>query len=200
MTWSDALDAEVVRNAATLACIFLAMVPWVFFLMVAERSHQYAYEEGVVEKEGNDRDETAKKKKYLESCTEHTPGARHRADNARKKYKFTPGFVLCFFGMLILQGAHFGSNKRHGRSMWRSPPYGFSLPYVRNAMPCNSYEFMRRFIHFADNSTRVAKGLPGYNILYKVRYPMTELMKGICKAWVAGKHVTINESMISYMG
>ena len=31
---------EVVRNAATLACIFPAMVPWGFFLMVAERSHQ----------------------------------------------------------------------------------------------------------------------------------------------------------------
>ena len=43
--------------------------------------------------------------------------------------------------------------------------------------------------------------MPGYNVLFKVRYAMTTLMTGIHKAWsTGGKHVTIDESMISYMG
>ena len=36
--------------------------------------------------------------------------------------------------------------------------------------------------------------------MYKVRYPLVVMMKEMRSAWNAGKHVTIDESMIRYMG
>ena len=39
-----------------------------------------------------------------------------------------------------------------------------------------------------------------YDPLCKVSYALDEMMKGMHRAWVAGKHVTIDESMIKYMG
>ena len=72
--------------------------------------------------------------------------------------------------------------------------------FVRNAMTCNAYEFMRRYIHFADDSRQKKKGDVGYDALFKVQYALNVIMKGIRRAWTAGKHVTIDESMIRYMG
>ena len=40
----------------------------------------------------------------------------------------------------------------------------------------------------------------GYDPLCKVSYALDEMMNGIRCAWVAGKHVTLDESMIKYMG
>ena len=74
------------------------------------------------------------------------------------------------------------------------------MPYLQNAMTKDAYTFMRRHIHFSDNSTRKPKGVSGYDPLYKVRYPLKVMMKGMRRAWNAGKHVTIDESMIRYMG
>ena len=67
-------------------------------------------------------------------------------------------------------------------------------------MPSNAYGYMRWHIYFAENSKRVSKVFPGYDVLFKVMYPLTELMLGIQRDCVTGKHVTIDESMISYMG
>ena len=84
--------------------------------------------------------------------------------------------------------------------MWQSPLRGLSLTYVITVMPVNAYEYMRQHIHFANNSKRLAKVFPGYYFLSKVRYPMAELMLGIWRDWVPGKYVTIDESIICYMG
>ena len=59
---------------------------------------------------------------------------------------------------------------------------------------------MRQYIHFADNDMRQPKGEIGYDALFKVQYALDTMMKGMRKSWVAGKHVTIDESMIRYMG
>ena len=101
--------------------------------------------------------------------------------------------------LLILQGAHFGTDKRSARKMWRGQPYGVSIPYIRNTMTRDAYIFMRQCIHFADNSTRKEKGEIGYNALFKVSYALDEMMKGMQKSWTAGRHVTIDESMMRYM-
>ena len=66
-------------------------------------------------------------------------------------------------------------------------------------MPSNAYGYMRWHIYFAENSKRVSKVFPGYDVLFKVMYPLTELMLGIQRDCVTGKHVTIDESMIYYM-
>jgi len=44
------------------------------------------------------------------------------------------------------------------------------------------------------------RGTKGYDPLFKVKYPLEVIMKGMWLSWNAGKHVTINESMIRYMG
>ena len=102
--------------------------------------------------------------------------------------------------MLILQGAHFGADKRSAAKLWRSPPYGNLIPYLQNLMTRDAYVFMRQYIHFADNETRKAKGEIGYHALFKVKYALDVMMNGMKKSWTAGKHVTIDESMIRYMG
>jgi hypothetical protein len=35
--------------------------------------------------------------------------------------------------------------------MWQHRPYGIPIPFVQNCMSGAGYEFMHRFIHFADN-------------------------------------------------
>ena len=58
-------------------------------------------------------------------------------------------------------------------------------------MPLKAYQFMRSYIHFADNDKHVKKGLPGYNPLFKVTYPLKEMMMGMRRVWRPMKHVTI---------
>ncbi len=36
--------------------------------------------------------------------------------------------------------------------------------------------------------------------MFKVRYPLDIIGKGLRKVWTAGQHVTIDESMIKYCG
>ena len=81
---------------------------------------------------------------------------------------------MCWIGILILNGGHFVSSKGAIMNVYRRPPHGIRLPYVQNAMPRNVFEFARRYIHFYDNTKRVAKGLPGYDALYKVSYPFEQ--------------------------
>ena len=59
---------------------------------------------------------------------------------------------------------------------------------------------MRRYIHFVNNNDARKKGTAGYDPLYKVHYPFEMMMKGMRACWTAGRHVTVDESMIRYMG
>ena len=189
------------RRANSLADIFLAILPLTFFTKVSQMTHKYCYEDWVVEKEQLDSDGNIKHKKILKPCTANTSGARHRVDSSAKySYSITPGFVLAWVALLVLQGGHFGSDKRTAKKMWRSAPEGYAFPYVRNTMTSMSYEFMRAYIHFADNDTRSPRGTRGYDVLFKIRYAMNTIINGIRKCWHAGKRVTIDESMIRYMG
>ena len=67
-------------------------------------------------------------------------------------------------------------------------------------MPCDAYEFLRRNLHFADNYMHQPEGSEGYDPLFKVRYPLDIIGKGLHKIWTAGQHITINKSMIRYCG
>ena len=108
-------------------------------------------------------------------------------------YSITLGFIITWIGILILQGAHLGSDKRTARRMWQKT-------YVWNSMPCDAYEFLRRNLHFADNYMHQPEGSEGYDPLFKVRYPLDIIGKGLHKIWTAGQHITINKSMIRYCG
>jgi hypothetical protein len=124
----------------------------------------------------------------------------HVNKDADYSFTITVGYVIAWFGLLILQGAHFGSDKRTAKKMWRNSPEGLALPYVRNAMTSKAYEFMRAYIHFVDNDKRKPSGSPGHDALFKIRSAMDTIINGIRKCWNAGMRVTIDESMIRYMG
>lgn len=107
----------IVRTVDSLASLFIAIVPLSFFSEVAKRTHKYCYEDWVVKKTAKDRDGNTKKKLYFSDCPpltdgEPTPGRRHRADNEKKKYTISAGYIICWFAILVLQGAHFGDKKK----------------------------------------------------------------------------------------
>ncbi len=112
----------------------------------------------------------------------------------------TPGFVLVFIGILMLQGAQFESTTRSSRKLWQKSPYGLSIPYVWKAMTWNAYEFMRQSIHFADNSMLIPSRSNGHDPLFKVRYALESIQEELLKVWTAGTDVAIDDSMIKFMG
>ena len=57
-----------------------------------------------------------------------------------------------------------------------------------------------RFPLYLYGSKRKSKGDDGYDALYKVRSAMKAMLKGINLAWTVGQRVTVDESMIRYMG
>jgi hypothetical protein len=67
-------------------------------------------------------------------------------------------------------------------------------------MTSMAYEFMRGYIHFVDNDKKKEAGQSGYDPLFKVRTVLELMMTGIQKCWTAGQRITIDESMIRYMG
>lgn len=197
---------DIAAHACDLADIFLAIMPMIWFITVALCSKKYVYDDWVVEKTGKDRDGKTKKWKHFEDCPatmkdwKPTLGCMHRADRDKRKYAITPGYVMCWIGILIVQGSYFGNSKVASRNLWRKAPYGLNIPHIKNSMPRDAYKFMRRYIHFADNSRRVARGKEGYDLLFKVKYPMEVFMSGMWKVWNAGKSMTVDKSMILYNG
>jgi hypothetical protein len=67
-------------------------------------------------------------------------------------------------------------------------------------MSCDAYEFLCLNIHFADNSMQQPEGSEGYDPLFKVRYPLDVIDKGLRKIWTVGQHITSDKSMIKYCG
>jgi hypothetical protein len=116
---------------------------------------------------------------YYVDVPEGTEGARHR--DKEKRFTISPGFVIVFIGILILNGAHFGSGSKSSCKLWQKSAYGLSIPNVWNSMTRDAYEFMRRFIHFADNSLDEPIGSPRYDPLFKVRYALDAIQEGLLK-------------------
>jgi hypothetical protein len=165
---------------------------------VAEITENYAHKDWVVERRRKDNDGNEIGRHYYVDVVEGTEGARHH--DKEKRFTVSPVFVIVFIGILILNGAHFGSGSRSSRKLWQKIPYGLSIPHVWNAMTRNAYESMRHFIHFADNSLDKPIGSPGYDPLFKVRYALEAIQEGLLKVWSAGKDIAINKSTIKYMG
>ncbi len=76
---------------------------------IADRTRFYAYEDLVVEKVQLDADGNQKKRKVFKRCKKGTPGARKRAQRETQQYEITPGFVLAFIAILIIQGAKYSN-------------------------------------------------------------------------------------------
>jgi hypothetical protein len=176
---------NIARQSWCLAFVFLGILPLVFFQTVIRRTQSYCYEEWVVETIKRDRDGNPEKKKLLKPCSPDTPGARYHVKKGSKySCGITTGYVLAWVAILILQGAHFGTQKRSAKKMWRQPPYEINLSYVQDSMTLMSYEFMHSYIHFADNGRRPQPaGEQGYDPLFKVTYTLDTMMSGI-QGWL----------------
>jgi hypothetical protein len=196
-----------VRSGQGLCDIFFEILSLVFFERVAQLTTKYCYNGWVVQKRKKDSGGNELKLKAfyfvpVSPLTDGvpTPNRGHRSDNERVRYQITSGFIITWIGILVLQGAHFGSEKRTSRKMWQKGPYGLSIPYVWNSMSRDAHEFLRCNIHLADNSLQQPEGSEGYDSLFKVRYPLDVIGKGLQKIWTTGQHITIDESMIKYCG
>ncbi len=195
----------IAMQTQDLSSIFLAILPLTFFSKVAELTNKYCFKDWVVEKKALDSDGNPKKRPYLETVPtltdgEPTPGRPHRADREQDKWRITPGFIICWVAILILQGAHFGSDKKLLRNMWRRSPYGISMPYIQNTMMRDAFEFLRQYIHFSENYQRPKSSDANFDPLFKVSYVLEEVGSGIHRVWQAGKDVSLDESMIKYCG
>ena len=147
---------NVARSASNLADMFLGLLAKSFFDSVADQTNNYAYEDDVIEKIPGDRDGSWRKRKVLVEAPKNAdgtshPSSRHCAGNEKYKFKATAGYAICWVAILILQGTLFGTFKPPSRTMWQHRPYGIPIPFVQNCMSGAAYEFMHRFIHFADN-------------------------------------------------
>ena len=107
---------------------------------------------------------------------------------------------MCWVGGLVLQGAHFGERKPSTARLYQDAPYGVNIPVLKNIMKHDAAAFVRRYIHFCDNDQKKPEGSKGYDRLFKISYALDTMTNGIRKAWIAGQRVTIDESMIKYMG
>lgn len=109
------------------------------------------------------------------------------------------GHTICFIAHLIIQGANFGSHKPSTKQLFWRGKYGINIPQLRNIMTRDAFICMRRHIHFCNNHKRKAKGKPGHNPLFKVKYFLDAVQLGLAAAWVAGKHVCIDKSMVKHI-
>ncbi len=175
---------------------------------IAKHTHYDAYEGWVEEHDWLDRDGCKTKHPFVvpifddrtrNKDTPPKPNVCHCADNIKYKHTITPSFVLAWISILIINGAYF-NNANDQQKIYRKAPHDISLLYIENSMPCNSFEFMSQYIHFVDNVKKKKRDHPNYDPLYKIKYVLKELMKGMKQAWTTGMRVTIDQSMIKFCG
>ena len=80
--------------------------------------------------------------------------------------------------------------------MWRKPPHGLSITYVKNRMLRDTFEFMRHNIHFSKNSKTNQKGVLGYDNLFKVSYSLQIIMNGVRGVWTSRNNGTSTSQLI----
>jgi len=135
-------------------------------------------------------------KKFV-TCKKKEKGSCHRADKENIKFKITPGYIIAWIAILIYHDAKHG-----GQTMfyWDKKLDGDTCAPIQNTISRNAFEFMRRYIHFENNAKGKNRNHELFDPLYKIRNVLTKVMRGIQKESNAGERVTIDESMIKYMG
>ena len=108
-----------------------------------------------------------KKKKYT---------AKYLDAPSQQSFTVTATYILAWFGILIICGAYFkGDTNRGINNIYCSPPYGISIPFNQNTNP--AFTFIQNFIHFSDARDRKPKGHKDYDLLFKVRFVLENIMK-----------------------
>jgi hypothetical protein len=87
------------------------------------------------------------------------------------KPDITPSYIV-WVAICILAGSFAGGkNNRAIKNMYHSAPYGYSIPYIQNAMTEPHFIFLRRFLHFADNPKQKKRGKAGHAFFQSTSCP-----------------------------
>ena len=105
------------RNATTLADIFLSIVPMTVFVKIATMTEKYYYKDWVIHKSVNESRNNPKKWHVLIPLDASAPGARCCAANKEKKYSISPGFILAWIAILVINGAHLSLDKKSSHKL-----------------------------------------------------------------------------------
>ncbi|XP_064461536.1 piggyBac transposable element-derived protein 3-like isoform X2 [Ornithodoros turicata] len=68
-------------------------------------------------------------------------------------------------------------------------------PSIAEALSCNRWEEIKRFLHFNNNSTFVASGLPGHDKLHKIR-PLLTMLNDRLHLVPKEEHLAVGEQII----
>mmetsp|Transcript_28371 Transcript_28371/g.67599 ORF Transcript_28371/g.67599 Transcript_28371/m.67599 type:complete len:1231 (+) Transcript_28371:374-4066(+) len=125
------------------------------------------------------------------------PEQRFRYRNASRKWvEVTPGYLLAWFGILLIIGA---TKMRSWRILWMESQ-ALNCNWIQNAMSFNSFQQIKNYIHFVDSSKSVKPGHPRFHPLQKIQPFLDMLLKQIRKAYTLGQFLSADESMIKYKG
>ena len=105
------------RSATDLSAVFLGILLLLFFSKVVEMIDKCAHKDWVESRRRKDDHGNEIGGPYYVDVPEETEGAWHR--EKRRRFIVTLGFFVVFIGILMLQGAHFGSDKKSSRNCGR---------------------------------------------------------------------------------
>lgn len=188
---------QACRDASnSLAALFVSMFTLPLLTHIANQSNKYANKDFVVPVMRTEGKGKRRTKRY-KSCGSDDDNKTHRSSSG-KSWEITVGYLLSWIGILLLHGAH--KTDRSINLHWSHAPYGWRTQYVVNTMTRDAFQFLRRFLHFEDNTKVKPKSDPEYDPLLKTRHTITTLSDSLSKWWKAGERVVIDESMIKYKG
>jgi hypothetical protein len=125
-----------------------------------------------------EQDVRPKQARKLTPCNEDNSNARHRSIGTW--IDVTAGFIIVWLGAILILGA----TKLRSAELMYCTKYGLNIASVQNAIGHDAFQ----------------QGAPGCNPLQKVAPVLNSVTVALAGAWILGKHICVDESMIKYTG
>ena len=101
-----------------------------------------------------------------------------------------------FLSLVIVMGLiHFPAIEDYWITSWPFANTTFSPVLKRDR-----FTLLLRFLHLNNNANYIPKGHPGHDPLFKIRPFMEALINNFQKAYVPGREISLDESMIGFKG
>jgi len=175
---------------------------------IARETNRYGNEDWVMESkqfhttnnsDSESSDDEGHKKRVLVQVKPSFKGEKRKRyvkRGSRDWVKVTPGYLLVFFGIILISGA---MKVRKTNMLWGTK-WQTGLPMVQNACTRDSFNQIRQYIHFVDNMKLLPKDHPRWDPLQKIQPILDLLLKQLALAYVLGDRLSIDEAMIKYCG
>ena len=108
--------------------VFFFLFPFWLLETIATATEKYGQKDWVRPVKSQNADGGERKRPTLTPCTKDHPEAQHRVKEEHWR-RVTVGYVLAFLAVLLARGAF---NVRSPCYFWSRPPYGLSVPWIRN--------------------------------------------------------------------